>query len=65
MIFRENYQNMGVNDKEWKTWKMFNEPVIQKIRFEETQRNYIGEVKDLSTVVNRVSSNQKVLEQGP
>ena len=44
---------------------MFNEPVIQKIRFEETQRNYIGEVKDLSTVVNRVSSNQKVLEQGP
>ena len=45
MVFRENYQNMGVNDKEWKTWRIFNEPVIQKIRFEETQRNYIGEVK--------------------
>jgi hypothetical protein len=45
VVFRENYQNMGVNDKEWKTWRIFNEPVIQKIRFEETQRNYIGEVK--------------------
>lgn len=36
---------MGVNDKEWKTWRIFNEPLIQKIRFEETHRNYIGEIK--------------------
>ena len=35
---------MGVADKEWKIWKLFNEPVIEKIRFEETQRQYIGEV---------------------
>ena len=35
---------MGVGDKEWKIWKIFNEPSIDKIRFEETQRQYIGEV---------------------
>ena len=44
VIFRENYQNMGVIDKEWKIWKIFNEPAIEKIRFEETQRQYLGEV---------------------
>jgi hypothetical protein len=24
--FRDNYQNMGVTDKEWKIWRIFNEP---------------------------------------
>lgn len=38
VIFRENYQNMGIPDKDWKVWRLFNEPVIQKIKFEETQR---------------------------
>ena len=38
VIFRENYQNMGVGDKEWKIWRLFNEPIVEKIRFEETQR---------------------------
>jgi hypothetical protein len=36
---------MGIGDKDWKIWRIFNEPLIQKIRFEETQRNYIGEIK--------------------
>jgi hypothetical protein len=38
---------MGVGDKEWKIWKIFSEPSIDKIRFEETQRQYIGEVLKL------------------
>lgn len=35
-IFRENYQNMGVVDKEWKTWAIFSEPHIYKLTFPET-----------------------------
>jgi hypothetical protein len=68
VVFRENYQNMGVNDKEWKIWKMFNEPFIQKIRFEETQRNYIGEVKDhnlSNSQVNKKSVNPSNIELMP
>jgi hypothetical protein len=59
---------MGVNDKEWKIWKMFNEPFIQKIRFEETQRNYIGEVKDhnlSNSQVNKKSVNPSNIELMP
>ena len=48
---------MGVSDKDWKIWRIFNEPLIQKIRFEETQRNYIGEIKP--TVINTVISSKK------
>ncbi len=48
---------MGVNDKEWKTWRIFNEPFIQKIRFEETQRNYIGEVKSLGNANPQASGH--------
>lgn len=44
VIFRENYFNLGVSDKEWKTWKIFNDPQLEKLRFEETNRKYIGEV---------------------
>jgi hypothetical protein len=44
VIFRENYFNLGVSDKEWRTWKIFNEPELSKLKFGETNRKYIGEV---------------------
>ena len=44
VIFRENYQNTGITlaDKDWKIWRIFNEPNIERIPFDETQRKYIG-----------------------
>jgi hypothetical protein len=35
---------MGVGDKDWRTWRVFHEPPLEKLRFDETNRKYIGEV---------------------
>lgn len=35
---------MGVADKEWRTWHIFQQPQIEKLQFLEMQRKYIGEV---------------------
>ncbi len=44
VIFRENYFNHGAADKDWKVWKIFNDPIIEKLKFEESNRKYIGEI---------------------
>lgn len=44
VLFREGYLNLGVTDKEWRTWKMFNDLNIEEIIFEENKRKYTGEI---------------------
>lgn len=52
---------MGVIDKEWKIWKLFNEPDIEKIRFEESHRNYIGEVMPIhGSGISSATSKSKI-----
>lgn len=52
VIFRETYFNLGVCDKEMRIWKIFNDPELQKLKFEETNRKYIGEVASESSSKN-------------
>ena len=35
---------MGVADTLWRTWRIFHEPPLEKLTFQETNRKYIGEV---------------------
>ena len=44
---------MGVADKDWRVWRIFNDPIIDRISFPETQRKYIGEIDESMVVEPR------------
>ena len=43
LLFRDDYMNLGIPDKDWKCWKIFNKLKIEEVTFNDGTRRYVGE----------------------